>query len=45
MAYTLIMTNLERGGGKVCEGGGKEGGKGVCGDLIWSWNGTGTRKL
>lgn len=32
MAYTLIMTNLEKGGGKACEGG-KEG---VCWDLIGS---------
>lgn len=36
-AYTLIMTNLEEGGGKVCEGGGKEGGRD---HLIESCNGT-----
>lgn len=37
MAYTLIMTNLEKGGGKVCEGGGRGGGS-VCGynsELKW----------
>lgn len=35
VAYTLIMTNLEKGGSKVCEGGGGER-EGVCADLIGS---------
>lgn len=32
MAYTLIMTNLGEGGGKVCEGGGREVGR------VWASN-------
>lgn len=33
VACTLIMTNLEKEGSKVCKGGGREG---VCADLIGS---------
>lgn len=40
MAYTLIMTNLEKGGGEVSEGGG-EGGivPGSNGEIKWNRDG------
>lgn len=40
VAYTLIMTNLEEGGGNVCEGGGKEGHRECVGILIRNCRGT-----